>query len=298
MTDQTLLYCVGATKAGTSWLYRMLHGHPECLVRDVKEAHYWDTFDAKRCAGQLSAFAANHSKMLETREMVRRNGNKHREANLTCQIDDMVGLVDVLESPREDDARYWAWLSNGGEGKRVVAEMTPAYGLLDEAMLTRMAALRPMTKFVYLIRDPLDRLWSHIRMVVSRQHGDADLEARANHAMAKVIAGQKHADVAERGDYRSTIEKLRRVVPASRLLVEFSERLMTADGWARVCAFLGLTHIAADKERKVHEGAKARMDAGLAADAVRFLKDQYDWVADNVGPLPQNWQNNLARAYA
>ena len=94
------------------------------------------------------------------------------------------------------------------------------------------------------------------------------------------------------------IEKLRRVVPASRLLVEFSERLMTAEGWARVCAFLGLTHIAADKERKVHEGAKARMDAGLAADAVRFLKDQYDWVADNVGPLPMNWQNNLARAYA
>lgn len=298
MTDQTLLYCVGATKAGTSWLYRMLHGHPECLVRDVKEAHYWDTFDAKRCAGQLSAFTANHSKMLETREMVRRNGNKHREANLTRQIDDMVGLVDVLESPREDDARYWAWLSNGAEGKRVVAEMTPAYGLLDEAMLTRMAALRPLTKFVYLIRDPLDRLWSHIRMVVSRQHGDADLEARANDAMAKVIAGKKHADVAERGDYRATIEKLRRVVPASRLLVEFSERLMTAEGWVRVCAFLGLTHVAADKERKVHEGAKARMDAGLAADAVRFLKDQYDWVADNVGPLPMNWQNNLARAYA
>ena len=42
-----MLYCVGATKAGTSWLYRALHDHPGCAVRAVKEMHYWDTFDAE-----------------------------------------------------------------------------------------------------------------------------------------------------------------------------------------------------------------------------------------------------------
>ena len=29
MADPTLLICVGATKAGTSWMYRYLHDHEE-----------------------------------------------------------------------------------------------------------------------------------------------------------------------------------------------------------------------------------------------------------------------------
>ncbi|MGB1236528.1 MAG: sulfotransferase family protein, partial [Planktomarina sp.] len=45
MPDPTLLICPGATKAGTSWLYRYLHDHSACQLRAVKELHYFDTFD-------------------------------------------------------------------------------------------------------------------------------------------------------------------------------------------------------------------------------------------------------------
>ena len=58
MSDPALLYCVGATKAGTSWFYRTLHAHPECHLRAVKEAHYWDSFDPVELDLQLGTLRA------------------------------------------------------------------------------------------------------------------------------------------------------------------------------------------------------------------------------------------------
>ena len=37
--EPTFLFCVGATKAGTSWLYEHLYAHPECRFRTIKELH-------------------------------------------------------------------------------------------------------------------------------------------------------------------------------------------------------------------------------------------------------------------
>ena len=38
--EPTFLICTGATKAGTSWLYRYLLGHPDCHLRAIKELHF------------------------------------------------------------------------------------------------------------------------------------------------------------------------------------------------------------------------------------------------------------------
>ena len=40
--EPTVLICVGATKAGTSWLYDHLRVHPDCHLRSIKELHYFD----------------------------------------------------------------------------------------------------------------------------------------------------------------------------------------------------------------------------------------------------------------
>ena len=43
MSDPVLLFGIGATKAGTSWLHRYLAGHPDCALRSIKELHFFDT---------------------------------------------------------------------------------------------------------------------------------------------------------------------------------------------------------------------------------------------------------------
>jgi hypothetical protein len=42
----TFQICTGATKAGTSWLYRYFLGHPDCHLRAIKERHFFNSADA------------------------------------------------------------------------------------------------------------------------------------------------------------------------------------------------------------------------------------------------------------
>ena len=53
MADPTLLICVGATKAGTSWMYRYLHDHEAYYARSVKECHYFSTFNPKKLSATV-----------------------------------------------------------------------------------------------------------------------------------------------------------------------------------------------------------------------------------------------------
>ena len=51
-----VLFCIGAAKAGTSWLHTQLSAHPECHFRAIKELHYFDALDT----GRLDRQIANH----------------------------------------------------------------------------------------------------------------------------------------------------------------------------------------------------------------------------------------------
>lgn len=300
MADPALLYCVGATKAGTTWLFAALRAHPQAHVPAVKEAHYWDTFKPRAQASQIRNLRRRQAAIAGDAARAAVNGNADRAANLDRQVKAMEGLIGVLGSPRgaEADAAYWRWLSDGAGEARVVADMTPSYALIDEGLFARMLALRPVAKVIYLIRDPLARLWSHIRMMVKRGPGDeAGFEAAANNRLRAFGRGAGNAGMASRGDYIAAIAKLRRAVPEGALKVAFAERMYGAEGWGEICDFLGLERTAPDAAR-VHEGIAARMDDKLAALAVTRLRPQYEWVAANIGTLPAQWHDSLARTRA
>ncbi len=137
MAAPTLLYCVGATKAGTTWLYRYLHDHPECAMPAVKEAHYWDTFDTERCEKQLVAFRTRLREMRAAKVQANAEGRGWQVANMDRRINEMKALIATLEGDRAGDSAYAAWLLNGRDAAKVVADITPNY-----ATLCRMTSLR------------------------------------------------------------------------------------------------------------------------------------------------------------
>ncbi|WP_322892061.1 MULTISPECIES: sulfotransferase [unclassified Yoonia] len=298
MPDPAILYCVGATKAGTSWFYRLLHDHPDCALPAVKEAHYWDTFAAPDRDKQLAAFALRLQELRTAKAVAEAEDRGWQVRNLDRRIADMTGLIDVLAADRSDDAAYLAWLATGRGAARLYADMTPNYATLPDAMLDRMVKAAPLTKVIYLIRDPLDRLWSHIRMQARRQRQSHEVyEKKANNILYRMLNRGEEAHILARGDYAGVIRKLRRVVPADRLLVAFAETLLTAEGLARVCAFLGIGPVEVPPQA-VHDGQPVGMLEKLRPRAQKLLFEQYDWVARNVGPLPANWQNNCVRMTA
>ena len=296
MGAPTLLFCLGATKAGTTWLYRYLHDHPDCAMPAVKEAHYWDTFDADQREKQLVAFRVRLREMREQKRDAADLGRGWQVENLDRRINEMKDLVAVLEGDRDGDAAYLDWLTRDRGEAALVGDMTPNYATLDDDILARMRDLSPAAKFVFVIRDPLDRLWSHIRMQARRQRQEHEkYEKKSNNILYRILNRGQETHILERGDYPKIIRKLRRVIPEGRLLIQFAEDLFTADGLARFCAFLGIAPVAATVAAPVHEGPEVVMLDKLRPKALGLLNEHYEWVARNVGPLPQRWQDNLAR---
>lgn len=290
MPDPILLYGMGATKAGTSWLYRHLHDHPEVAMRAVKEAHYWDTFDEPRRSDQLHAFGNRLAEMRAGLAEAEARGETWRVRNHERRIAEMERLIALLQVERGNDDGYVAWLMRDAGNARVVGELTPGYAALAPERLARMRDVLPTTRFLYLLRDPIDRLWSHVRMHAARAG------RRAEGVLRDVLDG-KEPHIARMGDYRGTVTRLRDVVPGARFLCIFSEAMFAGPGLRQISDFLGIAYRAGPDE-KVNESPAAEMDETLRPRVADYLRDQYEWVAQTMGPLPPRWQDNLQRASA
>jgi hypothetical protein len=280
--DPTVLFCVGAAKAGTSWVHRHLQGHSECHLRSIKELHYFDTVETGNFDWQIKGLRQR----LET---------SLADAGLTTaqrarRIRDTEDWIVVLSQRRADPDAYMAYLCRNRRDRKLVADMTPAYGLLPVARLGEMSDIAANTRFLYIIRDPLSRLWSHLRML-ARRHDliDRDVARLVQAALDRVVAGHE-VDVINRGDYAETIVRLRTAVDPQRLLIMFQEELMSLPGLSRLAAFLGISarqNVTFDA--RVNQGVPLEMPAAFRERALAYLAPQYEFVAREVGPLPQGW---------
>ena len=131
--------CVGAQKAGTSWLYRQLESHPDYWMPPLKELHYLD---------QLSKTKGVHGPRCgDTRD---------------------ASFMDSMQSLR---GRFYLDLDNYGrlfqhKGERLSGDISPAYSTLNDEIIERVVDHFPDLKVVFLARDPVERAWSQLSMGV------------------------------------------------------------------------------------------------------------------------------------
>ncbi|PIV73105.1 MAG: sulfotransferase family protein [Rhodobacteraceae bacterium CG17_big_fil_post_rev_8_21_14_2_50_65_11] len=285
MTQATLLYGIGAAKAGTTWLYRYLAAHPEVRLPAVKELHYFDTCETGKFARQMSRMSRERRR----RKLRLPTGDAGLDRRLQREIWAYTGWMSVIREGR-NDAGYLAFLGHDAGGARVVGDITPAYATLSEPSFARMAGLAPVTRFVFLMRDPLDRLWSNIRMAVMRRGEDMTVAAAA--LLDKVLDGGDRT-MAARCDYVGTLARLNAAVNPARVFTGFYETLFQPETLARLCGFLGLSEAPAKLDARVLAGADLTMTEAQRARAMAWLAPQYNAVARVLGPLPARWTDNM-----
>ncbi len=127
------------------------------------------------------------------------------------------------------EAHYWDWNHQRGPdwyrvtmrplvaGKKSV-DITPEYAFLNEAQLTECKHLNPGARVIYILRDPLARAVSGLRMhtVWATKHAAAD-EARLDYDQ-HFLARCKNARLWDHGAYARNIARWKRHYPDMLIL--------------------------------------------------------------------------------
>ena len=152
-------------------------------------------------------------------------------------------------------------------------------------------------RFLYLLRDPVSRLWSQARMLGQRRAADpSDFPAQSVAAMTDMLDGIEGGK-ADREDYAGAIARLREAVAPEKLLILLQDELMTIPGIARLCRFLGIVDHPADLAHREHEGLPLDLPATLRARAQAALRPQYEYVARLMPELPASWRKNMTEVH-
>jgi len=283
----TILLCVGATKAGTTWAHDQLAAHPECHLRTIKEYHYFSTHNDPQWAKMIGDTQDEIAALVAI-------GADARSGYETQRLRDLQSWLPMILPRSPDPAAFARYLHQGAlderPNARLVGDFTPAYSVISGKLLEVAAAL-PGLKVLYLMRDPLARLWSHVRMIAERMD-PAGFETACHNLLSRAIAGEEDGGIRgmmRRGDYAGNLPKLQRIF-GQRLMVMFTEDLFTSLGFARLLAFLGLSPMEPALNSRVHEGRSSALPEGLRGAALSLLRPQYEFVAKEFPTLPQAWR--------
>lgn len=291
---RTVFYCIGAQKAGTSWLGAALARHPECHVPPEKELHHWTLVrrpTTERDVQSRRAYLRWARRRLALALL--RPSPERLRAGWWVVRRAREELV-TLEDP--SDERYVGRLLRGRFAEPVVGELTPSYALLGPEGFRRMAALHLDTRFVLVMRDPVDRIWSSVRhrFRTDIRPGGA-LARRVDAAFADVVG--RRTKTFAMSDYPATIRALEAAVGRDRVHYMFYETMRTAGEMDRLGAFLGLGPIPFDAGRRINAGKRdgLRPDPATVAAARAALAPVYDDVSRRFGAeVPRSWRLEAA----
>jgi hypothetical protein len=235
-TSGTFLLGLGAQKAGTAWMHRYLESSPQCDPGFRKEYHVWDALDLP--SGRL------------VQERIEKQGGDRAR---------------FLADPDAYFDYFAALLAR--DGVRLTADITPSYAGLSVERLSAIRqgfaerSVRPVA--VYLMRDPVERVWSAVRMDV-RRSGNTD-EGAVEGRLRAVAVGDQYD---RRTRYDLAMSTADRAF-GDEVFYGFYERLFDASTLRDLCAFLGIEFVEPDLGRQVNVSPK--VDGDLAEQTVRGL---------------------------
>src|SRR5665213_56989 len=138
--------CIGAAKAGTTWLYNVLKACPGYWMPPVKELRYFV-----------------RTKRLE------------RDERILASIEESERRSDVElawvrhfanAEPKNDD---WYYRLFADAGNHVAGDISPAYGALPARFVAHAKAVVPNAKIIIMVRNPADRHLSHALHLAARR---------------------------------------------------------------------------------------------------------------------------------
>jgi hypothetical protein len=199
----TFVLGTGCMKGGTTWLHDYLASSPECATGYRKEYHVLDSVDLPDLTWMRERILARAREALDDLDA-------GRPADAT-----FLHQASMIADP-ETYPEYFADLATRDPARRTVLDITPNYGLLSTERLAwvraGLAARGVRCVSVFLMRDPVERIWSQVRMQQRRRPGH-----HPGSAEELVLARFAEPQYDVRTRYETTVRNLDAAFPAEEL---------------------------------------------------------------------------------
>jgi Sulfotransferase family len=267
--DRTFLLGVGAMKAGTTWLHDYLAASPQCEPGVRKEYHVFDSLDLEREPYLLGRVVEKARDSLE-------------EVAQGRPTDPTFLLQAAMVADERLYFDYFTALFSRSPETRLTLDITPGYALLSAARLASIRSafeargVRPVA--AYLMRDPVERIWSQVRMQKRRRPDN-------NPGPAEQLVAQRYAEpsYADRTRYEITLGRLAESF-GDAAYVGFYEELFApataASETSRLSSFLGIDHRPPDLAAQFNVSPRtAELPEATVRAVAEFYRPTYESVA-------------------
>lgn len=224
-TIENYFVCVGAQKAGTTWIANLLSAHPEIFVTPVKEVHYFD--QVQGLSNKLSAYKRwSRFRKFSGRFLFGSKDFEHKRRELRW-------FVNYLKNPIDDD--WYVSLFPSGSSYGITGEFTPEYALIGAKGFKHIKRLAPDAKVLFLLRRPLEQAWSQYLHFRDPRNDQIDVNDAIRFWQTDYSMKLRN--------YAATIRQLYDAFGASHVHIGFYEDLKedTSGGLQRIYEFLAVS---------------------------------------------------------
>jgi hypothetical protein len=271
--------CVGAQKAGTTWLAKVLAGHPDLFLTPVKEIHY---FDHLRGLTQHLSVRKRRSRYRKYFQRLLTQWGRYSE--LRPQLS---WYRRYMRAPVDD--RWYTSLFAERLGRTFAGEATPEYAIIGEEGFRHLRRLSPSARILFIMREPVARAWSQV-LHRCRSEG-RDAARMSSDEILRLVDDPRFAAF---GDYPATIANLERVFPAEQVKLLFYEDIHAGRLAAleEVCAFIGCRFEARyfpGHGRLFNRSQEVAAPEVVVAGLRERNRGLIERIAERVGRVPEVW---------
>ena len=293
--QKLFVLCIGAQKSGTSWLHQLLS-----RSRDTD-------------MGFLKEYKSLRKIKLSIREELARRARDRKKFGLLGFESSMPSFKQFLQLNNRDKQvlmsidncyyyDYFDFLVSGVSGAFVTGDFSPHYCELTKKCLSsvrqRLVKRGFRVKIIYLMRDPVERVSSQIRMI--RRDGTKQEICACSSEVEAISKFYKSAKVACHTRYEYPLDAIQNAFPREDVLIEFFERLFSYVSYNRIQSFLGISLPIPCFFERVNATFKAEFISTSLKSRVAYEYAQtYSIVHKNFGEnIFELWPNaNLVRPF-
>jgi len=268
---RTFILAVGAQKAGTTWLFKQLFQSENFIRGLVKEYHLFD------------ALYLGHDSAKEVVNIARRVGNNIQTDNEGMLQEN----IEMMKSFYQDEKNYFDYIDsiliNDAD---FTADITPSYSGLPSNVLAKIKRefnqRGVSVKVVFLMREPVSRLESAIKMGLKRAQKlrDSDVVSMSR----RMHNGLNSTQDLLRSDYSYTCQQIDEVFSSKDVFYGFYETLFSEKEIKRLSEFLNMHHHELDGSKVFNSAAKHfKYPLEEVEEFKQRTQDRYQFVLERFG---------------